>query len=79
MEKELTFIKLTNAASEHLGNPLYMNTDWIVSVFPLQKTEGGETTMVFGGPSGTTWQVSESTEEVVKQLKSLSNKTCGCK
>lgn len=75
----MTFIKLTNAAPEHLGNPLYMNTDWIVSVFPVQKPEGGETTMVFGGPSGTTWRVSESTEEVVKQLKSLSNKTCGCK
>ena len=75
----MTFIKLTNAAPEHLGNPLYMNTDWIVSVFPVQKPVGGETTMIFGGPGGTTWQASESTEEIIKQLKNLSNKTCGCK
>ena len=65
-------VKLTNASEEHKGNKLYLHSNWIVSVFQVAKEEGGSlTTVVYGGPQGTSWNVEESPEEVQKLINIL--------
>ena len=63
-------IKLTNATPEHAGNPLYINPEWISSVFEAAKQPGGSlTTFVFGGPIGNVWEVEESPSKVVQLIE----------
>lgn len=63
-------IKLTNLAIEHNGNPLYINPDWIVAIFPFSTDDGGSLkTIVYGGPSGTSWEVEESPEEIKNLMR----------
>lgn len=65
-------IKLTNSAEEHKGNKLFLHSDWIVSVFQVATQEGGSlSTIIYGGPTGTTWSVEESPEEVQKLINTL--------
>ena len=65
-------IKLTNAAEEHKGNELFLHADWVVSVFRVAIQEGGSlSTIVFGGPTGTTWTVEESPEQIQKLINTL--------
>lgn len=65
----MDFIKLTNATDAFKGNPLYINKDWIITVFERQSDTGGSLiTVIFGGPQGTTWEVEEGLGEVVKLL-----------
>jgi len=61
-------IKLTNGVSMLKGNPLYINKDWIVSVYEAPSEEGMIKTIVYGGPQGTTWEVEESPSEVYKRI-----------
>jgi hypothetical protein len=62
-------IKLTNASEEHKGNKLYLHTNWIISVFQVALQEGGSlSTVVYGGPQGTSWTVDESPEEIQKLI-----------
>jgi hypothetical protein len=62
-------IKLTNAAEEHKGNKLFLHSDWIVSVFQIANQEGGSlSTIIYGGPLGTSWNVDESPEEIQKLI-----------
>jgi hypothetical protein len=62
-------IKLTNAAEEHKGNKLFLHSDWIVSVFQVATQEGGSlSTIIYGGPLGTSWNVDESPEEIQKLI-----------
>ena len=61
----MKLIKLTNASTEHHGNYLYLNSDWIVSVFQMPREAGGSLfTVVYGGPLGISWNVEESPEEI---------------
>lgn len=61
-------IKFTNAAGAYKGNPLYINSEWIVSVFE-EATEGGSlNTVIYGGPTGIPWYVEESLNEAVKLI-----------
>lgn len=59
-------LKFTNASGEYTGNPLYINKEWIVSVYEQPRDGGSLITVIFGGPSGLSWEVSESLEEVKK-------------
>jgi len=61
-------IKFTNASMGRKGDPIYINSEWIVSVFE-DHTEGGSlATVVFGGPGGTPWFVEESLSEAIKLI-----------
>jgi hypothetical protein len=64
------FIKLTNAAEQHKGNPIYINTDQITAIYEIAKVpDGSLTTMIYGGPKGTDWEVEESLTEVIKMVR----------
>jgi predicted enzyme related to lactoylglutathione lyase len=70
------FIKLTNAASGHKGNPIYINVDQIAAVFEVASEEGGSlSTRVFGGPTGQEWRVEESLGEVMTKIESQVDNT----
>ena len=65
-------IKLTNAADEHKGNKLFLHSDWIVSVFQVATQEGGSlSTIIYGGPTGTSWNVEESPEQIQSLINTL--------
>jgi hypothetical protein len=65
-------IKLTNAAEEHKGNKLFLHSNWIVSVFQIALQEGGSlSTVIFGGPTGTSWNVEESPEQIQSLINTL--------
>ena len=50
--------------------PVYINKDWIVSVFERPKVDGGSlSTFIFGGPSGLSWEVCESLNEAIKIIE----------
>ncbi len=68
------FIKLTNAASEHKGDAIYINVDQIAAVFEVASDQGGSlSTRVFGGPTGLEWRVEESLGEVMRKIESIKN------
>ena len=63
------FIKLTNAVEQFKGNTIYINTDQITAVYEMAKTDGGSlTTMIYGGPTGSNWEVEESMSQVIKMI-----------
>lgn len=66
----MNLIKLTNVNAAHLGDPIYINIDWIVSIFEISN-EGSLSTVIFGGPQGTTWQVEESPEEIKRIIEKV--------
>ena len=73
-------LKFANAAPEHAGNPIFINSDHITAVYPVMPPEGGgQSTIIFGGPTGQAWIVEEGVEQAVKMINSLKSKTCTCK
>ena len=55
-------IKFNNAASDHAYEPLYIDSDWIVALY--EEIIGDiRRTVIYGGPTGTTWVVQETLEE----------------
>lgn len=59
-------LKFTNAVGNYRGNPLYINSEWITSVYE-EPTDGGSlNTVIYGGPSGIPWNVEESLDEAIK-------------
>jgi hypothetical protein len=65
----LRLLKLTNTADEHQGDPIYINSRWIVSIFPVESDRGGSLkTIIFGGPKGHSWEVEESPEKIKKMV-----------
>ena len=66
----MKMIKLTNAAQGFQGRLLYLNTDWIVSVFEQALEEGGSiSTYIFGGPGNSIWSVEESTSKIMALIQ----------
>lgn len=65
-------IKFTNGADQFKGNDLYINSDHIVAVYEFSKlddTTNTIMTIIYGGPQGSEWYVSESLAEVNKRVK----------
>ena len=58
--------KFTNASGEYRGDPLYINKDWIVTIFEQPRDGGSLVTIVWGGPTGIGWEVEESLEKARK-------------
>lgn len=65
------FITLTNANGQYAGEPVVLNTEFIVSVFRETVLKGAlneaHITCIYCPPHGT-WQVQESLEEVLALL-----------
>ena len=66
-------IKLMNLSNGHQGNPLYLNPDHIIAVYPFAPDGGSIQTIVYGGPQGTAWIVEEGVETVIKKIKEAKN------
>ena len=65
-------IKLTNMAAEHKGNGIFINPEWIVAVFQGNTIpDDTPTTIVYGGPQGTSWNVEESPEQIQMLIKGI--------
>lgn len=64
----MTMLKFTNANKQRLGDPIYINSDWIVSVFEENLSGGSLTTVIYGGPSGERWFVEQGLSEVAKMI-----------
>lgn len=68
------FITLTNASALHTGAKIAINADLVVTVHTAAIERSPEVfeqvTFIFCPPYGT-WEVSESHEQVVKQLNQL--------
>ncbi len=62
-------IKLMNLSNGHQGNPIYLNPDHIIAVYPFAPDGGSIQTIVYGGPQGSTWIVEEGVETVIKKIK----------
>jgi uncharacterized protein YlzI (FlbEa/FlbD family) len=61
-------IKLTNAVKGRIGEGLILNTDLIASFFEHTQEDGTKVTVAFG-MNGNSWEVSESVEEIMQQIK----------
>jgi uncharacterized protein YlzI (FlbEa/FlbD family) len=61
-------IKLMNMAEGHIGDPLFINPDHIITVFPQVIDGGSIRTIIYGGTNQTTWVVEEGVEEVIKKI-----------
>ena len=65
----MKLIKLTNTADEYQGNTIYINSRWIVSIFPVESDHKGSLkNIVYGGPQGNAWEVEESPEKIKKMV-----------
>ena len=64
----MSMIKFTNSSSGRKGDPIYINSEWIVSVFEDHVEGGSLATVVFGGPNSIPWFVEESLSEAIKLI-----------
>jgi hypothetical protein len=64
----MSMIKFTNASQGRKGDPLYINSDWIITVFEAHVEGGSLITIIFGGPTGISWEVEESLSEAIKLI-----------
>ena len=62
----MKMLKFTNTFNERKGDPLYIHEDWIVAIYENHNQGGSLSTVIFGGPHNTEWQVEESLGEVIK-------------
>ena len=71
-------ITLTNTSPALRGNPIVLNTDFIVSIFrtPVTRTDGviDDVTYIHCPPHGT-WEVQESVEDIVALIEQSKPKT----
>ena len=62
----MKMLKFTNTNRQRLDMPIYINRDWIVSVFEEPSDGGSLSTVIYGGPLGERWFVEESLGQVIK-------------
>jgi hypothetical protein len=74
------FIKLTNTAGQHQGDPIWVNASHITAVYEHAKIQGGGLTTFVHGRVGTpiTWEVEESASQVMKLIEESNAKRQGC-
>jgi hypothetical protein len=75
-------IKLTNAAENHKDDAIYINPDHITCIFSQAKIPGGSMTSFVHCHNGSsiTWEVEESSEEIMKLIgaKNAKCRNCSC-
>lgn len=60
-------VKFTNAFGLYAGMPLWINTDWIISVFEHRENESASVkTIVYGSHDGERWEIEESLNQAIK-------------
>ena len=64
----MKLIKLTNAAADRVGHSLILNTDLIISFFEHTQEDGTKVTGA-AGVNSNTWEVQESIDDIMAQLK----------
>lgn len=58
-------LKFTNATDALKGEPLYINPTYIAAVFEVATNGGSLKTIIYGGPTGVTWEVEEGLSTVL--------------
>lgn len=62
-------IEFTNTTEQHKGNKIYINKDAIITAFEMANEEGGSlATVIYGGPTGSNWNVEEGLNKVVSLI-----------
>ena len=64
----MKLIKLTNATKGRIGEGLILNTDLIASFFEHTQEDGAKVSVAFG-MNGNSWEVSETIDEIMDQIK----------
>jgi hypothetical protein len=64
----MKLIKLTNAAKGRIGEGLILNTELIMSIFEHTQEDGSKVRVAYG-VSGNSWEISESFDEIMEQIK----------
>ena len=64
----MKLIKLTNATKGRIGEGLILNTDLIASLFEHTQEDGAKVSVAFG-MNGNSWEVSETIDEIMDQIK----------
>lgn len=72
MEQNMTMLKFTNNSERYKGNPVYINSECIISIFE-EPTDGGSlATVIFGGfGPPQKWTVEEGLSEVIKIINEV--------
>jgi len=66
----MKLVKLTNATKGRIGESLILNTDMIMSFFENNQEDGEKVTVAFG-MNGNSWEVKETIDEIMAQIKEL--------
>lgn len=61
-------LKLTNATKGRIGEGLILNSDLILSFFENNNEEGEKVTIAYG-VNGNSWEVKETIDEIMAQVK----------
>ena len=61
-------LKLTNATKGRIGESLILNSDLVMSFFEHTTEDGRKVTVAYA-MSGNTWEVSETVDEIMQQVK----------
>ena len=64
----MKLIKLTNATKGRIGESLILNTEVMMSFFENTQEDGTKVTVAFG-MNGNSWEVKETIDEVMAQIK----------
>jgi hypothetical protein len=64
----MKLIKLTNATKGRIGEGLILNTETMMSFFENTQEDGTKVTVAFG-MNGNSWEVKETIDEVMAQIK----------
>jgi hypothetical protein len=64
----MKLIKLTNATKGRIGESLIINTEMIMSFFENTQEDGTKVSVAFGMNSNS-WEVKETIDEIMAQIK----------
>lgn len=67
----MKLIRLTNATKGRIGEGLIINTDLIASFFEHTQEDGTKVTVAYG-MNGNSWEVKETVDEIMSQIKETS-------